>query len=584
MLVFGDAGVRVAPRARLAEIAGATEALPAGADGQRSFWDLTEVFLDAAGLAQGLIDAVCAAAGRDADSALRAAAMGLVMAAARALAALWVDSNAPIDPAGIGQAAVALAALPLPSEVECRRPEGYAFYAVYPEAYLAAAAALPDRPVRAIGIRSIGLGLAALVAAARNAPPPATVRPIGHPFHRSLALAPGFRSRLVGPAGTVSAIADEGPGLSGSSFSAVIDTLEAAGVPEESIHLFPSHAGAPGAEAPAPLRERWPRLNRHVADFDTLFLTADPARRLDGWFADLTGPPSAPLTDISGGAWRALSCTREADWPPAHLQQERRKFRLETARGAFLLKFAGLGRDGREKARRAEALGAAGFVAAPLGFRHGFTLERWESARPADFAKMPREALVRRLAAYLGFRARHFAAPDAPGASLADLAAMLRHNGVEALGEAAARPLEQLCARLPAAAPRPVAIDGRLHAWEWLETADGRLLKADAVDHAAAHDLIGCQDIAWDIAGAAVELALSLHEVADLAARVARYAGHPADRALIAFLTPCYLAFQLGYYTMAAAANAGVADEATRLARRANFYRDQLAETLAERL
>jgi hypothetical protein len=583
VLVFGDAGVRVAPRARLAEIAGAAEALPASADGQRSFWALTEIFLDAAGLAQGLTDAGFAAAGRDADSALQAAAMELVMATARALAVLSADTNAPIDPAGIGRAAAALAALQLPAEVECRRPEGHAFYAIYPEAYLAAAAALPDRPVRAIGIRSIGLGLAALVAAARNAPPPATVRPIGHPFHRTLALDQGFRDRLVGPAGTVHAIADEGPGLSGSSFAAVIDTLEAAGVPEDFIHLFPSHAGAPGPEAPAPLRERWPRLNRHIVDFDTMFLTADPTRRLDGWFADLTGSPIAPLADISGGAWRALSYGREADWPPAHLQQERRKFRLETARGTFLLKFAGLGRDGRDKAARAEALGAAGFVPTPLGFRHGFSLERWEPARPADFAHMPREALVARLAAYLGFRARHFAAPDAPGASLADLAAMLRHNGVEALGEAAARPLERLCAHLPAAV-WPVAIDGRLHAWEWLEAADGRLLKADAVDHAAAHDLVGCQDIAWDIAGAAVELDLSPAEVADLAARIARHAGRPVDRALLAFLVPCYLAFQLGYYTMAAAANAGAPDEAGRLTHRAAFYRERLAETLAERL
>ncbi len=56
---------------------------------------------------------------------------------------------------------------------------------------------------------------------------------------------------------------------------------------------------------------------------------------------------------------------------------------------------------------------------------------------------------------------------------------------------------------------RPVAIDGKLHAWEWLVRLDGALIKSDAYDHHASHDLVGCQDTAWDIVGAAVELELT---------------------------------------------------------------------------
>ena len=52
---------------------------------------------------------------------------------------------------------------------------------------------------------------------------------------------------------------------------------------------------------------------------------------------------------------------------------------------------------------------------------------------------------------------------------------------------------------------RPVEIDGRLHAWSYLRR-DGHLLKTDALDHHAGHDLVGCQDIAWDIVGAKIEL------------------------------------------------------------------------------
>ena len=101
------------------------------------------------------------------------------------------------------------------------RPEGYSFYALYPEAYLEAASALAGTPVHAIGIRSIGLGLAALIAAACDGAMPISVRPVGHPFQRELRLSPALQRRLLeGAPDTVYAIADEGPGLSGSSFSA----------------------------------------------------------------------------------------------------------------------------------------------------------------------------------------------------------------------------------------------------------------------------------------------------------------------------------------------------------------------------
>jgi hypothetical protein len=51
----------------------------------------------------------------------------------------------------------------------------------------------------------------------------------------------------------------------------------------------------------------------------------------------------------------------------------------------------------------------------------------------------------------------------------------------------------------------------------------------------------------------------------------------------VAFLTPCYLAFQLGWWTLAAAASAGWPEEAARLHARATRYRDRLATALAIR-
>src|SRR5947209_4153266 len=49
--------------------------------------------------------------------------------------------------------------------VTIKEPEGYAFYAVYPEMYAMAARALPPSPNRlVIGIRTIGTSLGAAVA------------------------------------------------------------------------------------------------------------------------------------------------------------------------------------------------------------------------------------------------------------------------------------------------------------------------------------------------------------------------------------------------------------------------------------
>src|SRR5439155_25630735 len=100
---------------------------------------------------------------------------------------------------------------------------------------------------------------------------------------------------------------------------------------------------------------------------------------------------------------------------------------------------------------------------------------------------------------------------------------------------------------VPAALERrvhAVEIDGALHAHEWLVCGDGTLLKADALDHCAAHDLIGCQDIAWDVAGAIAELTLDTVESAELSSL--------CDPDLLAFYRGAYLAFRIGAYRLSA--------------------------------
>ncbi len=56
----------------------------------------------------------------------------------------------------------------------------------------------------------------------------------------------------------------------------------------------------------------------------------------------------------------------------------------------------------------------------------------------------------------------------------------------------------------------------------------------------------------WDIAGAAVELELSGQELDQLCAMVEAECGRTVDPVLLALMTPCYLALQLGDRVMAA--------------------------------
>jgi len=123
--------------------------------------------------------------------------------------------------------------------------------------------------------------------------------------------------------------------------------------------------------------------------------------------------------------------------------------------------------------------------------------------------------------------------------------------------------------------------DNRLHAWEWLVLPGGRVLKADAVDHHRGHDLVGCQDLAWDVAGAAVELSLDADGLGALCAAVERHKGHVPSPDVLRFHRQAYLAFQLGHHALAATSyDTSAPDEAARLRRAADHYAQLLRTEL----
>lgn len=581
MLVYHDASETIAPRLVLSTLRSRVARLAAQPLGIEAHAALVRLLIDSAELGQGLIDAEFERLSVDTVSPLRAATMRLLTGLAVAIDRSWQHEFRVPDLYALHRLFQALADLRLPEQVRCKQPEGFAFYAVYPESYLCAARALPmGTDVRVIGIRSIGTALAALVGAGTAAHVIETLRPIGPPFDRRLSLAPELAQAIMAGSPERFAIADEGPGLSGSSFGSVADFLEARGVEPGRIHFFPSHSGEPGPRATEARRARWRAAPRHIVDFDALALRPHrPWQHLRSWVEDLLAGEVGQLEDISAGHWRLRRYAAEADWPPANVQQERRKFLLQRReeRDTLLLKFAGLDRRAEGKLARARALDEAGLGPPIVGFRHGFLVQQWlGESRPLHLAVVDKEHLIVELSRYLGFRAHHFVGGS--GATPAQLGEMLRHNAEEALGRETAAACARIYAELRRLEDRiePVATDNRLHVWEWLQTADGRLLKSDAIDHCETHDLIGCQDIAWDIAGASVELALSAEERNALRERIQHISGRQVSRHLLDCLLPCYLAFQLGVCKMAADALVELPAESRRLAARAELYATQL--------
>jgi hypothetical protein len=582
MLVYGDPSRTENPRdvvERLGEMLRRLGHMPAGIERHAV---LVAALIDAGELTQGVADVQFADLGHDARSGLTDDLMALLIGIACCVRQSWRTGFHQLG--GLPEAELrSVMSHPLPDAITTKTAEGFSLYGLYPETYLEAAGALhaAEQPTQVIGLRSVGAPLAAVVAAGLGLRNAVTLRPTGHPFNREIKLADKLRAEILARKDARYAVVDEGPGLSGSSFGAVADFLEDAGVAPNRIHFFPSHAGMPGGCSSERHWLRWQKARRHVVAIGDMLIHKPkrPEHRLEAWAAELVGPPAGDMMEFSGGWWRAVRYSREAEWPPVKPQLERRKFLLPTADGTWLLKFVGLGSMGERKLARALSLHAAGFTPEVVGFRHGFLIERWiDGAVSLDQRFGDRARVVEQVGRYLGFRARHFEAGAEQGASLKALAGMARFNTSQALGDDAARDLDRLVqdAGLLEGAVRRVETDNRLHTWEWLRAPDGRLLKTDALDHHAGHDLIGCQDIAWDIAGAIVELDLSESECQRLCRIVAGQSGHPVNPDLLALLTPCYLAFQMADHAMAVNTVVPESAEAKRLHAASDRYARRL--------
>jgi hypothetical protein len=476
--------------------------------------------VDARFLVEGLTSDI--GAGRIADALVRAGEIESALADARAaqtstamaltdsLAAAVLDGRARDD-----RATRMARSLERSGTLSVVPPEGFSYYGLHPRDFADRTALPPlaglDR-VAVVGLRSIGTTLSAVVCAAvrkryGNAER-RTVRPGGDPCARVTTLEPDDVRwvRKNASLGAVFVVADEGPGLSGSSLLSVVDALVAAGVPVDRVLVVCTRAPDPATLSAADAARRWSKLRLAVVS------------------------PDRPMADgyvcLPPGAWRSRFLPPQASWPACWPWMERRK--AISHDGQVLLKFEGLGRYGAAAAWRASVLQHAGF--GPHARHAG---DGWIAYDVVPgHASSPHAVdtfVVDRLAEYCAWRSsalRHDGHVD-----VASIRRTAQGNAVAALG----RDIE-----LDLDVARPVIADGRMMPYEWV--AGAALLKTDGTAHGDDHLLPGPADAVWDIAGAIVEWRLPLHAVDRLLDRYVRRSG---DHGVRGRLGPWLLAYAL---------------------------------------
>jgi hypothetical protein len=575
MIIYRDSRSRVNPRQLLLHLLSRVTQLAAGSDASHD--EIVDIIIDLGTLETGVSDALFG----EADSvhplahSLRAASI----AAGHLLWYSWHDQRQETTDAlsRLASALGRVGAYDLPSSIQTSVAEGYAYYGVFPEMYLEAAkeyaGTLQPGTAVCLGLRSIGTSLSAVVAAALEKlgwlVSSWTLRPRGHPFSRRPVLTTELTEALRANRQAQFLIVDEGPGISGSSFSGTAEVLESLGVSDDHIVLLPSWSTDGSQLRSAAAHDRWPRHRRITVEFEKVWI--DSGRLAQAF--------PGHLTDISAGSWRSMLYRSEDCYPAVQPQHERRKYlvrRNGTEELPLLLKFAGLGKRTVPRLGRAERLAEAGFTTAPVELRHGFVSLPYRAGFPCAAGEVP-VTLLDRIAEYLAYLSVEERVADPTSDGILD--DMVRTNLTEGWTEAVIPSFEHLLSG--SWTERPVRLDARMQPYEWLRT-EGGYIKTDAFDHHDDHFLPGCQDIAWDLAGASVEMELDRGSRQFVMEQYQRLSGDWSIAERLPYYTMAYLAYRLGYAVMAGEVLGEHSEDGRRFFRQAARYRLLLSQNTVQ--
>lgn len=565
--------------------------------------DLRKDLIIAGQLEQGVHDAL---EGRlSSEEILRCIApfRALTAQAARAFYSVWAagvesaPNGVPVEGA-LAAMLQTLQGISAPGRViKIKMPEGFAFYALYPEQYCAAALRWridhPDavgRCVVVVGIRSIGTGLAAVVAAALEAGVCAaqsfTVRPTGHPFERHVEVAP---ASIEGAEWAL--VVDEGPGMSGSSMAATGAALVRAGLSHSKVSFLPAHCREPGTAASDEVRSWWQSTPRYVVTLNNLSFEGMPlSQALAHALPSLTGvdDPVVAVEDISGGRWREVLYGDSRRWPPAFAPFERPKYLCTLRSGAkALFKFDGLvGAPGGSESTAEKVLAELaerarlGWGPAPLGVANGFVAQHWVEGAPLEREEGD-VGLAATIGRYIAQVAGPFLTESEIEAGIVRLRELLYWNSWEALGESEAEATRPLADMVLIASATPSYGDGHMAPHEWLRTPSGQIMKVDSSGHSWDHTAVGVQPVAWDVAAALVEWDLHGEAATPLMQAFVKASGCSIAPSTLNFYRMAYLAFRVGLCSLCANMSAHDPAEQARLWRAYSHYKSQLAAMCA---
>jgi hypothetical protein len=270
-------------------------------------------------------------------------------------------------------------------------PEGFAFYTLFAEQYIAAAqrwiaanSQAAQQEVVVAGVRSIGTTLSALVLAVLQSASwkarRITVRPSGHPFERQVQLS----TRAVRGA-SLAIVVDEGPGLSGSSMAATAQALHEAGIQKSNVSFLPGHSGEPGNYSSADGQNWWRHTPRYVVPLSEMRWNGRALpEHLSHETERLCEEFVVSIEDVGGGAWRNTAYSNASDWPAVCAPFERTKYLCTLRNGERVVwKFEGMavGTTGRAACEEVFAVqkerAAAAWTMPPLGALCGFVMTPW---------------------------------------------------------------------------------------------------------------------------------------------------------------------------------------------------------------
>ena len=435
----------------------------------------------------------------------------------------------------------------LPEVLRLSEPEGFAYYALHPGDFADAVAPFAHSgPLALVGIRSIGTTLSALsMAQLRKTQTPAsriTVRPTGHPYDRKTSFT-SSQTKWVqqnNSHGATFLVLDEGPGLSGSSFISVAESLVQQGVAPDSIVMMGTRECDPAQLCAADAVKRWSRFGwRRVGS------------RICQRFSD--------STFLAGGTWRERFLVRSSMWPGCWKEME--SLRFLTPSGKHIVKFEGFGRAGKSTLERAQALHESGFGPEVEDVKDGMHSYSFVKGQPLSRLHVTSDILDR-IAKYCAYRERDFLGPRDEGRQLRE---MVQFDFSQVTGISLDLPADCFSTH------KAVVVDGRMQPHEWILCESGEALKVDAVQHGDDHFLPGPTDIAWDMAGAIVEWDLRDDGSDYLKSRFHIHSGKKVSERLPYFIL-AYTTFRHSYCKMASQATHDPVERA-RLEQSSEFYR-----------